>query len=94
MTRMSIPKEYVLESPAGYKEYRFRAHVAACLSVTSFTKIYEGAGRLFQSFFITEEHKEVALDLLRYVMDVDDRATRTIITTRLIAALNEAGYFE
>lgn len=90
---MNIPKEYMLEEDAAYNRHRFHAHLVGCLTVITFESIYESGSKLFTSFFRTMEEKEVAIDLLRWVMDSFDKQDRMIITNNLLDSLDEAGFF-
>lgn len=92
MYKLSIPKEYILEEDAHYDEIKFRFHLKACLMFKSLKSIYEHGDKLFTSFFIEKEHKEKALDILRYVMDKEETSS-TITVKRLIRGLYDAGFF-
>ena len=97
---MKIPKEYFLETPANYDEFKFRNHLTAVLTLTSFAVLKNCvltdnpfAHSLFASFFKTKEHKQLAYDLLQYVMDTEDTTDSNIIKQRLIIAMHQSGYF-
>ena len=93
MYTVSIPKEYILEEDAHYDEYKFRLHIVACLTVTTFSKIYSSGSKLFLSFFKKQQHKEIALDILKYVMDKEEVHSDEIITRRLIRGMYDSGFF-
>jgi len=93
MYQINIPKEYVLERPACYDEYKFKMHLAAMLTITNFISLYESSSKLFNSFFETEEHAQIAYDLLRYIMDTEEIYNQEIIKKRLIISMCESGFF-
>lgn len=91
---MKIPREYYLEEPARYSRQKFCMHMFVVLQQHSIDALYGQDIPLFTSFFRKGEHTDIALDLLRYVVDIDpqNKSTDSLII-RLASALDQAGYF-
>ena len=90
----TIPKEYMLERPAFYDEHKFKKYMDAVLRLKGFRKIYENGSELLLSFFDKNpDHKEIALDILRYVMDKNITKENLEIKKMFVAGLYEGGFF-
>lgn len=97
---LHIPKEYYLEHPQNYNEGKFRMHLRSVLSFCDLTKLAERdtktdllIHRLFANFFKNKEHVDLAYDLLRYVLDIEDINNKEISEKRFVYALQESGFF-
>lgn len=93
MALLNIPKEYILEDIVIYDEWRFKMHLSAVLTIAGYKEIYAAGNHLLSTFFRANDHYEITLDLIRWIIDLEPNATTTIITKRLIAAMYEAGFF-
>lgn len=89
---MLVPKEYILIQPAAYNEFKLRNHINIVFSLSSVDELYQFGSSLLMGFFKTKEHREVALDILRFTVDKEPSANKEIIKKRFLSALSEAGY--
>lgn len=93
MSLLNIPKEYMLEDIVIYDEWRFKMHLSAVLTLNNYKEIYVGGSHLLSTFFRANDHYEITLDLIRWIIDIEPKASQSIISKRLIAAMYEAGFF-
>ena len=95
MSSNKIPKEFYLENPACLDDWKFKSHFNAILMFATPAKILNGSFlNAFTSFFHTKEHKEVVVDLLRYVIDTTENPDDVEeVKGKLIKAMYEAGFF-
>lgn len=94
MTRFPVPKEFMLEKPACYDDWKFKQHMKGLLSITSIKELYDSKYKnLFGSFFRSNEHADVAYDIFKYIVDKDELIDETVIIHRFTSALYEAGFF-
>lgn len=91
--KILTPKEYILENPANYDEVRFRLHYRGTRTVHNVQDLYHARSKLFLSFFQNKEHRTVALDIFRYVVDTTDEDNEDLIMEKFVFALYDAGFF-
>jgi hypothetical protein len=89
----TLPKELTLLQPARYNEEKFQSHLKATLTIVSFQSMYEKENRLFNTFFATDEHKELAYDIIKFIIDREPNIPKTLMIKKFVLALYEAGYF-
>lgn len=93
MTTQILPKELMLAQPVKYDEFRFRNHLSAALSLVTLASLYSKESSIYNGFFRNEDDKQLAYEILRYIIDREPNLPSGQMVRRYVILLNEAGFF-